>query len=25
MGMINYYIDKDPDSAKKIQDESKLY
>jgi nitrogen fixation NifU-like protein len=25
MGMINYYIDKDPDSAKKIEDESKLY
>ena len=25
MGMINYYTDKDPDSAKKIQDESKLY
>lgn len=25
MGMINYYVDKDPDSAKKIQDESKLY
>lgn len=25
MGMINYYIDKDPDSAKKIQDESNLY
>ena len=25
MGMINYYMDKDPDSAKKIQDESKLY
>jgi nitrogen fixation protein NifU and related proteins len=25
MGMINYYIDKDPDSAKKIQDDSKLY
>jgi nitrogen fixation NifU-like protein len=25
MSMINYYIDKDPDSAKKIQDESKLY
>ena len=25
MGMINYYIDKDPGSAKKIQDESKLY
>ena len=24
MGMINYYIDKDPDSAKKIQDDSKL-
>jgi nitrogen fixation protein NifU and related proteins len=25
MGMINYYTDKDPDSAKKIQDDSKLY
>jgi nitrogen fixation NifU-like protein len=25
MGMINYYADKDPDSAKKIQDDSKLY
>jgi nitrogen fixation protein NifU and related proteins len=25
MGMINYYTEKDPDSAKKIQDDSKLY
>ena len=25
MGMINYYTDKDPDSAKKIEDDSKLY
>jgi nitrogen fixation protein NifU and related proteins len=25
MGMINYYTDKDPDSAKNIQDDSKLY
>ncbi len=25
MGMINYYTDKDPESAKKIQDDSKLY
>ena len=25
MGMINYYADKDPDSAKKIEDDSKLY
>ena len=25
MGMINYYTDRDPDSAKKIQDDSKLY
>jgi nitrogen fixation NifU-like protein len=25
MGMINYYADKDPDSAKKILDDSKLY
>jgi nitrogen fixation protein NifU and related proteins len=25
MGMINYYTDIDPDSAKKIQDDSKLY
>src|ERR671928_72647 len=24
MGMINYYTDKDPESAKKIQDDSKL-
>jgi nitrogen fixation NifU-like protein len=25
MGMINYYTDKDPDSAKNLQDDSKLY
>ncbi|HKG31020.1 MAG TPA: SUF system NifU family Fe-S cluster assembly protein [Nitrososphaeraceae archaeon] len=25
MSMINYYTDRDPDSAKKIQDDSKLY
>lgn len=25
MGMINYYTDKDPDSVKNLQDDSKLY